>query len=69
MIQKKSPLDAEWEKLIKRENKFLKDRGDKKDSFLNKKLAEKVPAKLQSTLNNGFTKAFGTVAGNGSNGY
>ena len=66
MFQKKSPLDAEWEKLIKAENKFLNDRVNKKDSFLNKKLAEKVPAKLQSTLNSGFTKAFGTVFAKGT---
>ena len=66
MFQKKSPLDAEWEKLIKDENKFLNNRVDKKDSLLNKKLAEKVPAKLQSTLNSGFAKAFGTVFAKGT---
>ena len=36
MFRKKNPLDAEWEKLIKSEAKFLNDRYVKKDSFLNK---------------------------------
>ena len=40
MLHKKNPLDAEWEKLIKSEAKFLNDRYVKKDSFLNKKLSE-----------------------------
>lgn len=61
MFQKKSPFDQEWEKLSKREQKFLKDREQKKDSALNQKLAEKVPEKLQSTLNAAFAKAFGMI--------
>ena len=61
MFHKKNPLDAEWEKLIKSEAKFLNDRYVKKDSVLNKKLSEKVPEKLQSTLNKAFSKAFETV--------
>ena len=66
MFQKKSPLDAEWEKLIKIEDKFLNNRVDKKDSFLNKKISEKVPEKLQSTLNSAFAKAFEAVFDKGT---
>ena len=61
MFQKKSPLEQEWEKLNKKEQKFLKLRIQKNDSILNQKLAEKVPAKLQSTLDAAFSKAFGMI--------
>lgn len=37
MFQKKSPFELEWEKLQKKEQKFLKGREEKKDSFLNQK--------------------------------
>ena len=40
MFQRKSPFEAEWEKLQKREQKFLKAREEQKDSLLNQKLAE-----------------------------
>lgn len=61
MFQKKSPLEQEWEKLNKKEQKFLKLRIQKNDSILNQKLAKKVPAKLQSTLDAAFSKAFGMI--------
>lgn len=58
---RKSPLEKEWESLIKKEQDFLKKRQEKKDSFLNQKLAEKVPEKLQSTLDGAFFKAFTVI--------
>ena len=61
MFQKKTPFDAEWEKLQKKEQKFLKAQEEQKDSILNQKIAEKVPAKLQETLDKAFAKAFGTI--------
>ena len=61
MFQKKSPFQLEWEKLQKKEQKFLKEREEKKDSFLNRKLSEKVPSKLQGTLDKAFAKAFGMI--------
>ena len=61
MFQRKSPFDAEWEKLQKKEQKFLKAREEQKDSLLNQKLAEKVPPKLQGTLDKAFAKAFGMI--------
>lgn len=58
MFQRKNPWDIEWVKLIKRENKFLESRKNQKESILNQKLEEKVPAKLQETLDKAFAKAF-----------
>lgn len=55
---KKSSLEKELEILQKKEAKFLKSREEKKDSFINQKLAEKVPVKLQQTLDAAFYKAF-----------
>ena len=61
MRQKKSAYEVECEKLKKKEQKYLKEREAKKDSLLNQKLSEKVPVKLQSTLNKAFAKAFGMI--------
>lgn len=61
MFQKKTPFEAEWEKLQKKEQKFLKAREEQKDSLLNQKLVEKVPPKLQGTLDKAFAKAFGMI--------
>ncbi len=58
LFSKKAPLEREWEILLKKEQDFLQKRQEKKDSFLNQKLEEKVPAKLQSTLDAAFFKAF-----------
>lgn len=61
MFHKKSAFEIEWEKLNKKEQKLLKEREQKKDSVLNQKLAQKVPAKLQGTLDKAFAKAFGMI--------
>ena len=61
MFQRKSPLELEWEKLQKKEQKFLRARAEQKESLLNQKLAEKVPPKLQGTLDKAFAKAFGMI--------
>ena len=58
MFQKKTPYQKEWEKFIKKENKYLEKQLNKKESFLNQKLEEKVPKKLQETLDAAFAKAF-----------
>lgn len=55
---KRTPLEKEWEAIRKKELKYLSARADKKDSFLNRKLEEKVPEKLQTTLDAAFCKAF-----------
>ena len=61
MTSKKSALDMEWWQFQKKEKKFLDNRAKKKDTFLNKKLEEKVPPKLQGTLDAAFAKAFGMI--------
>lgn len=61
MAAKKSALDIEWWQFRKKEQKYLANRGEKKDTFLNKKLEEKVPEKLQGTLDTAFAKAFGMI--------
>ena len=38
MFQKKSALSLEWEKLQKKEKKFLQAREQKRDSLINQKL-------------------------------
>ena len=58
MFQKKTPYQREWEKYVKKETKYLEKQLNKKESFLNQKLEEKVPQKLQGTLDAAFAKAF-----------
>lgn len=56
--KRKTPFQKEWETLCKREQAFLERRKLKKESALNQMLAEKVPEKLQHTLDVAFEKAF-----------
>ena len=58
---KKSPLRAEMEAVLKKEQAFLKKNAEKKASFLDRTLEEKVPARLQETLDKAFEKAFGLI--------
>lgn len=58
MFLKKTPHQKEWEKFIKKEQKYLDKQKEKKESILNQKLEEKVPEKLQGTLDTAFAKAF-----------
>lgn len=66
LFQKKTPIDKEWEKLVKQESKFLAARAEKKDSLLNQKLAAIVPEKLQGMLDAAFAKAFGLIFDKGT---
>ena len=61
MTSKKRAVDTEWLQFQKKEQKFLTNRAEKKDTVLNKKLEEKVPEKLQGTLDAAFAKAFGMI--------
>ena len=54
----RSPLQKELDALCKKEQNFLERRRSKKDTALNRLLAEKVPEKLQNTLDKAFEKAF-----------
>ncbi len=61
LFERKPAITREWEKLIEQETRFINKRIEKKDSLLNQKLEEKVPAKLQETLDTAFAKAFGRI--------
>ncbi|MEG1902302.1 MAG: EcsC family protein [Clostridium sp.] len=63
---RESPWEKEWNRLVKQENAYLKQGTAKKDSALNRLLAEKVPPKLQETLNAAFAKAFRLVFDKGT---
>lgn len=58
MFQRKTPYQKEWDKYIKKEARYLEKQQTKKESILNQKLEEKVPEKLQGTLDTAFAKAF-----------
>ena len=60
-FEKKTAFQKEWNKLQAQEQRFLMKRRVKKDNILNKKLEEKIPPKLQSTLDMAFAKAFELV--------
>lgn len=65
-FQKVPPMEKEWNNLIRQEEKFLSKRMEKKESFLNQKLQEKVPEKLQGTLEQAFGKAFSLIFDKGT---
>ncbi len=58
MKKRLTPLQAEWEKIIKQEAKFLEKKYQKSESKLNQLLEKKIPAGLQNTLDTAFSKAF-----------
>lgn len=61
MFRKKTPHQKEWDKYIKKETKYIEKQQTKKESVLNQKLEEKVPDKLQETLDIAFAKAFHVI--------
>jgi len=58
MFRRKTPLERELEALANRERRFMEQRRAQKEGALNRLLAEKVPDKLQHTLDTAFNKAF-----------
>ncbi|NLD18894.1 MAG: EcsC family protein [Clostridiales bacterium] len=54
-------LRKEWQRLKRQEDRFLFNRISKKDTKLNRLLDDKVPSKLQHTLDAAFAKAFSMV--------
>lgn len=60
-MDNRTPRQKEWYALSQREQKFLNKKKDKKESAFNKFLAEKIPGKLQNTLDTAFEKAFALV--------
>ena len=57
----------EIQKLMRQEQVLLKKKSKKRESKLNQILAEKVPEKLQDTLDGAFQKAFGIIFDKGTN--
>ena len=66
MGAKISPIEKEWNDLIKKENKFLHSRAGAKAPIINEKLDSKLPPKLRETLNLAFNKAFEIIFEKGS---
>lgn len=58
LFGRKTPLEKEWQLLLKQEYSFWERQKKRKENALTVKLEEKIPANLQSTLNTAFTKAF-----------
>jgi len=54
----KSPWQAEWDRLSKREARFLERAAEREAPLLERGLADKVPKKLRGTLDAAFCKAF-----------
>ncbi len=66
LFHKETPLQREWRKLTEQERKFLRSHSEKRENFLNRKLEDKVPPRLQSTLDAAFVKAFMLMFENGT---
>lgn len=56
-----TPREKEWVRLLKQEKAFLDKGVGRKDSKLNQLLEDRVPEKLQGTLDAAFAKAFETI--------
>lgn len=63
---KKTPFQREWDNLCRKEQHFFNNRINKKESKLNNMLADKIPEKLQNTLDTAFEKAFAVIFDKGS---
>ena len=61
MNKQQKAMEKELMRLYKQERAFLEKRTERKDPALNRLLAEKVPEKLQGTLDAAFAKAFAIV--------
>ena len=57
LFDKRTPLQKEWEKLEVQEQRFLQKRSEKRENILNQKLEEKIPPKLQETLDTAFANS------------
>ena len=66
LFDKRTPLQKEWDKLEVQEQRFLQKRLEKKESILNQKLEEKIPPKLQGTLDAAIAKAFALIIEKGT---
>lgn len=62
----RSNQENELKQLIMKENRFLAGRRNKKESAINRFLADKVPAKLSDSINAAFSKAFSVIFDKGT---
>jgi len=60
-LHRETPLEKEWRRLEKQEERFLRSRSEKRENILNQKLEDKVPPGLQSMLDTAFAKAFAII--------
>lgn len=58
---RKTPYEKEWEALVRKETRYLKNNSEKQEFILNRKLEERVPDKLQEKLDLAFYKGFQIV--------
>lgn len=54
----KPVFEKEWDKLLKKEEKFLQGLQKEQKSMLQQKIEQKIPQKLEDTLQSAFCKAF-----------
>lgn len=66
MTGKRTPLEKEWLKFTKQEQAFAERHREKRESRLNRTLENKVPEKLQGTLDTAFAKAFALIFDKGT---
>ena len=53
---RKTPYEKEWDALVRKETRYLKNNSEKQEFILNRKLEERVPDKLQEKLDLAFYK-------------
>ena len=58
---RKDPVQAELEKIKKQEEKYLEKNRERRELPLNRLLQDKIPDKLQGTLEAAFAKAFSLI--------
>ncbi len=66
IIMKGTHQEKELKQLIAKENRFLAGRKNRKESAINRFLADKVPAKLSDNINVAFSKAFSVIFDKGT---
>lgn len=66
LFNKKSPLEKEWDALLKKDRKLTEKYAARSASALDAFLAKKVPIGLQHTLDNAFASAFRLVFSKGT---
>lgn len=61
LFSQKDPVQAELEKMKKQEGRFLEKNRERKELFLNRFLQDKIPDRLQGTLEAAFARAFSLI--------